>query len=118
MISVVPNLCFYTASTQSGQSSFSKADIPVLLDYLVGAHEDGIRNRDAERLGGLHVHHQLELRWLLDRQITWLCALEALIDIDCGPLKHFSRIGPVAHQAADFWKCLPGSDARHTFPCG
>src|SRR5262249_30406889 len=33
-------------------------------------------NRQAKRLGGLHVDDQLEFGCLLDRKIGWLCALQ------------------------------------------
>src|SRR5439155_21148759 len=38
------------------------------------------RYREANRLGGLEVDHQLELSRLLDRQIAGLSALENLVD--------------------------------------
>jgi hypothetical protein len=38
-----------------------------LLDHLVGASQQGGRDRQSERLGALHVHDQLELRRLLHR---------------------------------------------------
>src|SRR5215475_11404636 len=37
-----------------------------LLDDLVGAYEDGLRDREAQRLGGLKVDHQPELCGLLN----------------------------------------------------
>jgi hypothetical protein len=46
-----------------------------LLDHLVGAGEERPRDRDANRLGSLQVHHKLELSRLLDRQLTGACAL-------------------------------------------
>ena len=38
-----------------------------LLDHPVRAHEDRLWNREADRLGGLEVDDQLELRGLLYR---------------------------------------------------
>lgn len=40
-----------------------------LFDDLVGAREKGLRHREAERLRGLQVDHQLEVRRLLHREI-------------------------------------------------
>ena len=40
-----------------------------LFDHLVGNRKHARRNRQAQRLGGLHVNGQLELGWLQNRQI-------------------------------------------------
>src|SRR5262245_62913624 len=49
---------------------------PGLLDDSVRAGQDGLRNGQAERLGGGRVDDQLDLRGLLDRQIGRLGSLE------------------------------------------
>src|SRR4051794_22311253 len=49
-VTLVPR---HTAAIQSGRS-------PDLLDHLVGAQQQRSRHFDAECLGGLEVHHQLE----------------------------------------------------------
>jgi hypothetical protein len=46
------------------------------LNHLIGPAEQREREGEAERLGGLHVDDQLDLRGLLDRQIGRLLALE------------------------------------------
>jgi len=40
-----------------------------LLNYLIRPRQHRLRDREAERLGGLEIYHQLKLRRLLDRQI-------------------------------------------------
>jgi hypothetical protein len=50
-----------------------------LLDYPVRTHQYRLRDRDAKRLGGLQIYDQLELRRLLDGQITGFCASEYLV---------------------------------------
>jgi hypothetical protein len=51
------------------------------LDHLVGAHQHRLRDRQAERPGGLEVDHQIELRRLLDGQVGGLGALKDLVDV-------------------------------------
>jgi hypothetical protein len=45
-----------------------------LLDDLVRPQQERLRDRQAERLGGLEVDDQLELRGLLDGEVGGLCA--------------------------------------------
>ena len=52
-----------------------------LLDDLVCPQEQRRRDRQAQRLGGLEVDHQLELRRLLDGQVTGPGALEDLVHV-------------------------------------
>jgi hypothetical protein len=52
-----------------------------LLDHLVSGDEQSLRHRDAERLGGLEIDHQLEFRGLLNRKIAGLRALENLVHV-------------------------------------
>src|SRR5258708_7927651 len=49
---------------------------PRLFDDLVGACEQRERDGDAERLGGLEVDDEFDLRGLLDRQVGRLFASE------------------------------------------
>src|SRR5262249_26959972 len=73
-----------------------QADIRVrLLDHLVRAQEQVPRNREAERLGGLHVDDKLELGRLFDRQISRLRAFEDLVDIGCRVAEQRGAVGGV-----------------------
>jgi hypothetical protein len=46
------------------------------FDHFVGARQQRRRHGDAERPGGLEVDDQLNLGWLLDRQIRRFCAFK------------------------------------------
>src|SRR5512138_2396420 len=52
--------------------------------YLRGAQQQGLWQREAERLGRLQVDRQLELGWLLDGQIVGARASQDLVDERCG----------------------------------
>jgi hypothetical protein len=47
-----------------------------LLDHLVRPQQQGLRDRQAQRLGGLEVNDQLELGRLLDGEVGGLGTLE------------------------------------------
>jgi hypothetical protein len=51
-----------------------------LFDHLVGAREQRLGDREAERLGGRKVDDEIELGRLLDRNIRWLGAAKNLVD--------------------------------------
>ena len=51
----VASIC--PVSAKSGLMHRNKSD---LFDHLVGGNEQLVRDRDAERFGGLEVDHQLE----------------------------------------------------------
>src|SRR5262245_13363704 len=58
-----------------------------LFDHFVGSVEEPFRNRQGECLSGLEIDHELELGWLLHRQIGRLFTFKDAIDIGCGPPK-------------------------------
>jgi hypothetical protein len=54
------------------------------LDYLIRAGEQGGRDVEAERFGGLEVDDKPEADRKLDRHLARLCALENAIDVAGG----------------------------------
>ena len=55
-----------------------------LLNHLIRPRQYRLRDRQAERLGGLEIDHQLEFRGLLHRQVGRLGALDYPVHIRCG----------------------------------
>jgi hypothetical protein len=71
-----------------------------LLDDLVGAHEERLRQSEAELLGGLQIEDQLEPGRLLDRQVGRLGALENLSGVNARLAIGIREARPIADQAA------------------
>src|SRR5215468_6582608 len=65
------------------------------VDDLIRPQQQRLRDGEPERLGGLEVDDQRELRGLLDRQVTGLGALEDLVDIDSGAPPQISEVRTV-----------------------
>src|SRR5262245_5021476 len=65
------------------------------FDHLVGAGEHDRRDFQAKRLRGLEVDYQLELGWILHREIGRLLALEDAIDVTSGAAVLVHEIGAV-----------------------
>jgi hypothetical protein len=71
-----------------------------LLDHLVGGGQQRFRDGNAERLGGLHVDNQLDLRRLLHREIGRLVALENAAGINPSLVYLIATSASIGHQAS------------------
>src|SRR5690242_20428185 len=76
------------------------ASFRVLLDHLVRPLQERRGDRQAERLGGFEVEHQLELCGLLNGQVAWLGPLLNLVSIDGKARVRVTLTRAVAHQPA------------------
>src|SRR5438034_831754 len=97
--------------TQSHRETFAGSS----FDDLIRPQQQRRRDRQTERLGGLEVNHELELRGLLDGEVARLRALEDLVDEGGGAPKTVEQVGPEGHEAAavdvaaqgvDRWKSI------------
>src|SRR5437764_11667310 len=70
-----------------------------LLDHFVGTAEQRQREREAERLGGLEIDEQLDLRGLLHRQVRRLLALEYPASLDAALTVPVRNAASIAQQA-------------------
>src|SRR5439155_25624151 len=74
----------------------------VLLDHLVRTQPQRRRNRQPERRGSFQIDHELELRRLLDWEVSGLRALEDLVhEIGSAPVQ-FRIACAIGHQPSDF----------------
>src|SRR5437667_7000381 len=66
---------------RQGLSPFPCRSPGALLNHLVRAQQQRLRNREAECFRGFEVDHHLELCRLFDRQIAGIGALEYLVNV-------------------------------------
>src|SRR6516162_4224699 len=71
----------------------------VLFDHLVGNGEHTRRNCKIECLGRFQIDHQLELGWLYDRKVGWLCSCNNPAGIHANLAIYVGQISNVADQS-------------------
>src|SRR5262245_5028849 len=87
------------------------------LDQLISLCDELRRHFEPERLGGLEVDHQLELRGLLDGQVGGLGALQDLVHIGGSAPKHISKVRSIGHKAPGIDKLPPKVHGRQPVLC-
>src|SRR5437870_7409968 len=87
------------------------------LDDLIRPPQHRRRDREAERLRGLEVDHQLELGGLLHRKIAWLGASKDLVHVHgCAP-QYVWDARPICHEATSIDRLPPCVNRRQPALC-
>src|ERR1700730_3470818 len=72
------------------------------VDHLVGTREQHRRDFEADRPRGLEVDNELELVYLLDRQVTRVDALKNSTGVNTAFVIALMQDRSIAHQATGF----------------
>src|SRR4030095_10317143 len=91
-------------SAQQGTVMPSRSARACLLDHLIRLEKKRRGDGQAERLGGLEVDDQLELRGLLDRQVRRLGTLENFVRIGGSSAPLVNPVRPIGEKATNLHK--------------
>src|SRR5262245_7068471 len=84
----------------SGEAGLAQLLHIALLKDLIRPRQQRRWDRQAERLGGLEVDDQLELRGLLDGEVAGLRTLEDAVDVGGRAAELVGKVRAIRHQAA------------------
>jgi hypothetical protein len=71
-----------------------------LFNHVIRSHQHVRWNSQADLLSCFQIDDQLELRWLLHRQIGGLGAFEDFVDVDGGASEHVGQTRSVGYEAS------------------
>ena len=77
-------------------------EILCLLDHAICAYQDGRRDGDTERFGGLQVYGELERRWLLNGKVCRFRTFQNLVDIGRRTPELIGQIRSISNKATGF----------------
>src|SRR5215469_3300601 len=90
----------------------------MLLDQLVGAGEQGLRNGESESVCSLEIDDELEARCLHDGQVGRFLALEYASSMESCFSANLSVIRTVTHQSTGSDKFAPFIECRNPITRG
>src|ERR1051325_4630983 len=92
-----------SSRSSRGRNEVARRDDRVtfaLFDNPIRPEQQRRRDGEAERLGGLEVDDELELRRLLDGEISGLCAFENFSNVTGDAVQLIEKVRAIRHQAA------------------
>src|SRR5262249_21957744 len=81
-----------------------------LLNHLVGAKKNRLRDRNIERLCSSRIYDQFELRRALNRERRGICTLQHTIDIVCKATIRFREARSISAKCATLRENCPSGD--------
>src|SRR5262249_6159138 len=72
------------------------------FNHRVREGEQFVWYRKPERVGGPEINDQIELNWLLDRNLSRLCSAQYLVDEIGGTPPHAQPVRSIGHQTTRF----------------
>ena len=90
-----------TCAVQLGMSAkCQQRTLRALFDHLVGAPDQGVRDRNAERLGSPEIYNEIDLRRSLNWQFGRLLTFQNPSDIDAHLAPSIPPAGTIANQTS------------------
>src|SRR5262245_5877565 len=89
-------------NARRGSFMFEPPSRVTSLDHLVRASEQRRRHIEAERLGGGQIDDEVELGWLLDRNVGRLRAAQNLVNEVAGTTEQVWYVCSIGHQTSRF----------------
>ena len=105
--------CRRPARQLRAKSELTQRSKRSLFNQLVGAGEKRVRHLEAQRFGGREIDDELELGWLLDREIAGLRTTQNLVDVVCRAPEPFRVAWSVGHERAGFDKITGTKNCRY-----
>src|SRR5262249_45093150 len=93
-------LCKKTFATISANTRLLRCSRTPLLDHLRGAQQKRFRNRQADGLGGAKIDDEIELGWLLDRDVSRHCSLQNLVNKVGTSIPEVAHVRPISDQSS------------------
>src|SRR5258705_4378212 len=96
--------CRWRSRPQHHKQTHALQQIASSFDHFVGSQQDRFGEFDTKRSRSSQVYCQLELCWLFDGEIRWLCTSENFVDIGGRTAIHIIDVWSIGDEAANIDK--------------